>query len=68
MANDNEFNINTICVILTYEADNLEIGGKDNMEYLSKNDWRKIYNKYNGDIEYANKTIEYVSYMEGLLN
>lgn len=68
LANDSNFNIETICAVLCYEANDLKIGDKGNIEQLSKDDWHKIYNKYNGDIEYANNTIEYTPYMGGLLN
>ncbi len=37
-------------------------GEEENVEFygLTEQQWHRVYNKYNGDIEYANKTVEYL--------
>lgn len=48
----------TACV-LSYEA--AQFGyGYDDFTHLDLKKWHRVYNKYNGDIEYANKTVEYL--------
>lgn len=44
---------------MSYEA--AQFGyGYDDFTHLDLKKWHRVYNKYNGDIEYANKTVEYL--------
>ena len=66
---DDDFNIETIAVVLIYEAMNEELikypwQAKD----LPRSQWKGAVKRYNGADEYANKVYEYLDSIEELLD
>lgn len=58
MQDEREAIFATACV-LAYESAQIEQAKSGAGERAQKK-WRRVYNRYNGDLEYANKTIEYL--------
>lgn len=67
LSSDDEFNIHIIAAVIVFEANELDLSENNLLNELKLKDWHRILNKYNGDIEYANKTIEYLPYIKILL-
>ncbi len=79
LSEDNEFNINTIAAVLSFERHNyfndpfkydnfedyivMELSG----EAVIDVDWHNVLNRYNGDEIYADKVYEYLPYMKEYL-
>ncbi len=72
LANNPEFNITTIAVVLSKKAKELGlIDSYDDLKNLDMESWQKIISAYNGDgpksIKYGEKVMEYLPYIKTIL-
>lgn len=66
--NNEEASIHATACVLAYEASGFSYGGTEHdLSALTKRQWHRVFNKYNGNLVYADKTIEYIPYFTQIL-